>query len=92
MTHRQISYVKSTVRLLGAFAAIVLGNWYLLAAGIAVGEVLGIIEEMGDNGETVADVIKGMTTCRVCGAQWKPAESPDGIACPSCGIKHAEVV
>ena len=59
MSHRQISFVKSGIRII-AYVALPLS--VVLAAGLLVlSELFGIYEEVGENGKTVADLHGGST-------------------------------
>jgi putative intracellular protease/amidase len=44
--HFYISLVKSAVRIAGCVVAVATGSWGWLAAGLLVGELLGIAEEL----------------------------------------------
>lgn len=46
--HLVISLIKSVIRILSAVIAIIKGNWIIFAVGIALAEVLGILEELRD--------------------------------------------
>lgn len=43
--HKYTSYIKSGIRLGACGAALVTGSVYILAAGLFVAEIVGIVEE-----------------------------------------------
>ena len=51
MNHFNISLVKSIIRILSCFLAMVSSSVFALAAGFAIAEVLGIMEEVYDKRE-----------------------------------------
>jgi len=46
--HLYISFAKSAIRLGGCVLSLVAGQWSVLAVALALAEVLGVIEELGD--------------------------------------------
>lgn len=55
MTHRQISFVKSGLRLAGYILLPLHGGLTPAVVLLIISELFGIYEEVGENGKTVAD-------------------------------------
>lgn len=47
--HMYISFIKSFVRIAGCELSIIFNNWLILAIGLGLAELLGVLEEVGDN-------------------------------------------
>jgi hypothetical protein len=46
--HMYISFIKSFVRIAGCGLSIIFSNWLILAIGLGLAELLGVLEEIGD--------------------------------------------
>lgn len=46
--HLYLSFFKSGIRIVGCIFSIVFNQWILLAIGLGVAEILGILEEIKD--------------------------------------------
>lgn len=46
--HLYISFAKSAIRLAGGVLSLWYGRWEVLAYGVVLAEVLGVLEELGD--------------------------------------------
>lgn len=46
--HLYISFAKSLIRIAGCLLAIIYKQWDILAYGLLIAELLGILEELGD--------------------------------------------
>lgn len=46
--HMYVSFVKSIIRIAGCVFSLIFNNWLVLAIGLGVAEVLGVLEEVGD--------------------------------------------
>jgi len=47
--HLYISIAKSVIRIAGCILSVIYNQWTILALGLGVAEVLGILEEVKDN-------------------------------------------
>lgn len=47
--HSRISFIKSAIRIFGALLCILYNDIIILAFCFALAEILGIVEELGDN-------------------------------------------
>jgi len=46
--HLCLSYLKSTIRILGCSLSLIYNEWYMMAISLGIAEVLGILEEVKD--------------------------------------------
>lgn len=46
--HMYVSFVKSIIRIAGCVFSLIFNNWLILAIGLGIAEILGVLEEVGD--------------------------------------------
>jgi len=46
--HLTISLLKSIIRIVSVYVAILTGNWIFMGYGFVIAETMGITEELGD--------------------------------------------